>query len=151
MNGSSSGFLFSGRFLSVARRTHPLDPGHIGIDLPELDAVEAVLRLAARRRAERDVADLDVQHELQTLLAERRGGIDELQSGLGRERLLGRVDLHDLREAVHADDGAGGRGARRERVVAAHRADRTRILRSIAQDLLQFLERSSDERAAAES
>ena len=118
---------------------HPLDPGDVRVDLPELDTVETVLRLTARGGSQRDVADLDVQHELQILLPDRSSGVHQLQAGLRGERLLRGIDLHDLREAVHADDGAGGGSAGCERVIAAHGAHRARILVFVAQNLLQFL------------
>ena len=117
--------------------TH-LIAGHIGIDLAELHAVETVFRLAARRGAERDVPDLDIQHELQVQLAQRGGGLDQLCPGLRRQRHRLGVDPQDLVEAIHVDDSAGRRRARRQRVIAAHGPDGTRILDRVAQDLLQL-------------
>ena len=134
------GVLLLGRFLERARWAHPLDAGHERVDLPEPDAVEGILRVAARRRPERHVADLDVQDELQLQLPQRVGGLNHLQPGLRGERHLLRVDPHNLVQRLHVDDGAGRRHAGRQRVIAAHRPNRTRELVPLFEDVLELFD-----------
>ena len=127
------------RLLQIPARVDPLHARDVRADLAELDPVERVFRVAARGRSQGHVADLDVQHELELLLAEGSRRVDVLQAGFRRDRSGAVIDPDHPRQMLHAHDRPIRHGARRQRVVAAHGPHWTRELARVAQNRLNLL------------
>src|SRR5262249_53526847 len=80
--------------------------------------------LATSGRAECNVANLDIRHELQFGRAKRPGSVNQLKPGLRCDSHLLQIDVENTIHPGHVDDCAGGGGAGRQRMKTAHRSDR---------------------------
>ena len=124
---------------------HGLHPDAVGGDLAKLPAVRGgevggILCAAAGARADREIADLAVDEELQSVAFQFPGGIDVQHAGLHGDLAPRPVDVEDPVEARHVEDGAAlGNNAARGRVVRSFCADRSGIARRIRHDPLDVL------------